>query len=193
METLDATAQAMGHSIDKLVYDFLLKIGEDPERDGLKGTPSRVTRSWVERTNGYKQDPAEILSKNFEVSHDEMIVVRDIDFYSTCEHHLLPFSGVAHVGYIPKSKVVGLSKLARLIECYAHRLQIQERMTQQIAHSINAVLDVQGVGVIIEAQHLCMQCRGVKKEKAVMVTSCLRGSMKEDPRARAEFLELCRG
>lgn len=172
------------------VKTLLEFIGEDPSRDGLIETPKRVLKAWKEITEGYNQNPEEILAKTFDVTSDEMIFVKNIRFHSTCEHHLLPFSGYATVAYIPESRVVGLSKLARLVECFAKRLQVQERMTSQIADSIEQVLKAKGVGVMIEAHHSCMGCRGIKKEGATMVTSALRGCLKTEHDARAEFLTI---
>lgn len=168
---------------------FLL-LGEDVTRDGLDETPDRVLRAFREQTKGYSQSPASILATEFEQSYDEMIVLREIDFYSLCEHHLLPFYGHATVGYIPNPErgVVGLSKLARLVDCFANRLQIQERLTEQIAQAIETHLGAKGVGVIIDATHQCMTCRGVKKSHARMTTSALKGVIYSDQRARSEFL-----
>lgn len=174
--------------------EVLLAIGEDPDREGLRDTPDRVIRSWTEIYAGYGQDPASILATTFEDvnGYDEMILLRDIPFHSNCEHHMLPFNGKAHVAYLPKDRVVGLSKLARLVECFARRLQIQERMTRDIAEAIMTHLQPFGAGVVIEANHGCMVCRGVKKENAVMVTSTLLGDFK-NPATRAEFMALIRG
>lgn len=165
-------------------------IGEDPLRDGLADTPSRVVKAWREMTAGYDDDPAEILSRTFEETSDEMIILRGISFYSTCEHHLLPFYGEAQVGYLP-GRVVGISKLARLVNCFARRLQIQERMTRQIAEAVETHLEAKGVGVVIRAHHLCMGCRGVKQEETEMVTSSMLGKLRNDASSRAEFLRLC--
>ena len=173
------------------VVTLLQYIGEDPERDGLAGTPERVVRAWREMTAGYAEDPAEILSRTFEETSDEMIVLRGITFHSMCEHHLLPFQGTAAVGYLP-GKVVGISKLARLVHCFARRLQIQERMTRQIADAVQQHLGARGVGVIVRAQHLCMACRGVRQEETEMVTSAMLGTLRSDATSRAEFLGLCR-
>jgi GTP cyclohydrolase I len=164
-------------------------LGEDVGRDGLKETPSRVAKSLRELTEGYQQDAALILSKVFEVDYDEMVVLNGIEFWSLCEHHLLPFHGTASVGYIPNGKVVGISKLARLVHCYSRRLQLQEKLTSQIAHAIDDTLKPQGVGVLIKATHLCMALRGVKTP-ANMVTSCLLGAMRNEPETRSEFLKL---
>jgi len=164
-------------------------IGEEPERDGLRDTPARVVKAWREMTAGYAEDPAEILSRTFEESSDEMIILRGISFYSTCEHHMLPFYGTAVVGYLP-GRVVGISKLARLVECFAKRLQIQERMTRQIAEAVETHLDARGVGVVLRAHHLCMGCRGVRQEETEMVTSSMLGTLRTDATSRAEFLRL---
>jgi GTP cyclohydrolase I len=167
--------------------------GEDPDREGLLDTPDRVVRSWGEIFAGYDHSPEEILSTTFgDVNgYSEMILLRDINFFSTCEHHMLPFMGVAHVAYLPAERVVGLSKLARLVDCFAKRLQIQERMTRDIAKAIMLHLKPQGCGVVIEATHGCMVCRGVKKEGATMVTSSLEGDF-HHPATRAEFMALIR-
>jgi len=189
-------------SADDIVVRLLQYIGEDPNRDGLKDTPKRVLKAWKELTVGYSQDPGDILEKSFEIHrYDQVIACSWIEFYSMCEHHMLPFSGYAHVGYlpaegdvnnVPKSmpKVVGLSKLARLVECYARRLQVQERMTEDIAHSLEEHLKPRGVAVVIQAKHLCMACRGVEKHKSVMVTSAMRGVFRDIGPARAEFFQL---
>lgn len=175
------------------VRELLQFIGEDPAREGLVETPSRVIRMYSEIFSGYRQDPYEILSKTFEdENHEELVIVRDIEFFSHCEHHMVPFFGKAHVGYIPSGAVVGLSKIARLVECYARRLQVQERMTTQIANAIDEVLKPQGVMVVIEATHMCMKMRGVKNPCADTVTSAVRGVFKNEAEARAEFLSLIR-
>jgi GTP cyclohydrolase I len=167
-------------------------LGEDPERQGLLETPMRVSKAWEELTAGYGMEPSKILATQFEMEeYDQMILLRDIEFFSVCEHHLLPFFGRAHVAYIPANKkVVGLSKLARLVECYAKRFQIQERMTSQIGDSIQKILHPLGVGVIVQAQHTCMLARGISKQKAEMVTSYLSGVFR-DGTVRSEFLGLC--
>jgi len=165
-------------------------IGEDPTREGLRETPRRVISALKEFTEGYRQDPSEILGKTFEEPYDEMVVVREIEFSSLCEHHLLPFMGHATVAYIPKTRVVGLSKIARLVHCFAKRLQIQERMTQQIANAITEALDPQGVAVMIRSKHLCMTLRGVENN-GQMVTSCLLGFFRDKQETRAEFLRFC--
>jgi GTP cyclohydrolase IA len=176
---------------EEAVATLLRFIGEDTGRDGLLDTPSRVVRAWREMTAGYGDDPAEILSRTFEESSDEMIVLRGITFYSVCEHHLLPFYGSASVGYLP-GRVVGISKLARLVNCFARRLQIQERMTRQIAEAVEQHLDARGVGVVIRAHHLCMGCRGVRQEETEMVTSSMLGTLRSDATSRAEFFRLCK-
>lgn len=162
---------------ETMVQGILYSIGENPKRDGLKDTPARVVRSWETLFGGYKQDPAKILERRFKSDYNQMIVVKDIELFSTCEHHMLPFFGKAHVAYLPSDagQIVGLSKIARLVECFARRLQIQERLTEQIADAIVKHLDVRGVGVIVEAKHMCMVARGVQKQNAAMVTSALRG------------------
>lgn len=175
---------------EDVVVRLLEYIGENPLRDGLKETPGRVLRAWKELTAGYREDPKKILAKRFPVTYDEMVVVRGIRFTSICEHHLLPFTGTATVGYIPKDTVCGLSKLARLVLCFARRLQIQEGMTRQIADAIQNELDPHGVGVVVRARHSCMGCRGVLQPDAEMVTSAMLGRMRESAAARAEFLGL---
>ena len=176
------------------VVRLLEHIGEDPNREGLLDTPKRVAKAMREMTVGYDDDPAVILGTTFDVSCDEMIVLDGIEFVSLCEHHLLPFTGTATVGYVPgeSQRVVGLSKLARLVECYARRLQVQERMTSQIVEAIEQHLSPLGAGVVVRAHHHCMGCRGVRKQSAVMVTSALVGNMRNDPTMRAEFLSLTR-
>lgn len=172
------------------VRTLLRWAGDDPDREGLLGTPDRVARAYEEFFAGYEADPIDMLSRTFEETdgYDEMVLLRDIDFQSHCEHHMVPIIGVAHVAYIPKSRVVGISKLARIVEAFAKRLQIQERFTMQIANSINDVLQPIGVGVVIEAQHQCMTTRGVNKPGVAMVTSCMLGTFREDPATRSEFL-----
>ncbi len=172
------------------VTALLRLIGEDPQRDGLRDTPGRVVKALLEMTGGYDESPADILSTTFAEHSDELIVLRGIDFHSICEHHLLPFQGVAHVGYLP-GKVVGISKLARLVHCFARRLQIQERMTQQIARAVETHLEAGGVGVIVTAHHLCMGCRGVKLPATQLVTSAMLGTLRNSAETRSEFLRLC--
>lgn len=168
------------------VRTLLRFVGDDPERDGLLDTPARVARALRELTAGYDEDPAEILSRTFEETSDEMIVLRGISFHSTCEHHLLPFHGEATVAYLP-GKVVGLSKLARLVECFARRLQIQERLTREIADAVETHLEARGAAVLVRAHHLCMECRGVRQQNSEMITSAMRGVFRDDTQARGEF------
>lgn len=170
------------------VVRLLNFVGEDPHREGLRGTPGRVTRALSEMTAGYQLDPADVLRTVFTEAHDQMVVLEAIDFTSLCEHHLLPFTGTATVGYVPRQRVVGLSKLARLVECFAARLQLQERLTDQIAGALMEHLAPAGAGAVVRARHSCMGCRGVRKPGAVMTTQSLRGSLLEDAATRAEFL-----
>ena len=175
----------------RLVHRQLELVGENPERDGLKRTPLRVAKSWAFLTQGYQKDPKDVLNGAlFEAKSDEMVIVKDIDFYSLCEHHLLPFFGKCHVAYLPTDRVIGLSKLPRLVEVFARRLQVQERMTHEIASTIDELIKPQGVGVIVEGQHLCMMMRGVEKQNSVMTTSCMLGAFRERPSTRTEFLSL---
>ena len=179
--------------IAELVRQMLVEVGEDPEREGLRRTPERFEKALRYLTSGYAQDPEKLLNgAMFSVSYDEMVVVKDIEVYSLCEHHLLPFFGKCHVAYIPNKKVVGLSKVARLVNMYARRLQIQERMTSQIAEAISEKISPEGVGVIIEARHLCMQMRGVEKQHGQAVTSAMLGSFRHNKQTRDEFLSLVR-
>lgn len=163
--------------------------GDDPGREGLQETPYRVIKAYLEHTEGYRGDPAEHLRKTFDVAHDELVLVKDIQFHSLCEHHFAPFFGVAHVGYIPKNKITGLSKVARMVDGFARRFQVQERMTNQIADSIEKELQPQGVMVVIQGKHMCMCGRGIKKTSSSTITSAVRGVFRE-PAARQEFLEL---
>jgi len=166
-------------------------VGEDPKREGLLKTPSRVAKAWSFLTEGYHQDPKEILSQAlFTTSNDEMVVVRDIEFYSTCEHHMLPIIGRAHVAYIPDGKVVGLSKIPRIVNVFARRLQIQEQMTEQIADAISESINPKGVAVVLHARHMCMEMRGVEKINSTTVSSALRGLFKSDQRTRSEFYNI---
>jgi len=174
-----------------LIEKLLLHIGEDPQRQGLERTPERVARMWAELTEGYRVNPEALVNDAlFDVSYDEMVVVRDIELYSMCEHHLLPFYGYAHVAYIPNGRVLGLSKIPRVVEMYSRRLQVQERLTEQIAQFLDDLLHPQGVAVVIEAAHMCAMMRGVKKANARMVTSAMRGIFKTSARTRSEFLSL---
>lgn len=191
--TLDKTASD-AELAKACVRNILQFIGENPDREGLLDTPKRVVKSWKELFGGYKQSPQEILSTVFEDgSCDEMVILKDIEFSSTCEHHMLPFIGKAHVGYLPAGRVVGLSKLARLVDCFAKRLQIQEKMTQEIAQSVKTHLKPLGVAVVIEAHHQCMSCRGVGKKNTTMITSAMEGHFRGDPAVRAEFLAFIKG
>jgi GTP cyclohydrolase IA len=181
-------------NIADLVRQMIAQLGEDPGREGLRRTPERFEKALRFLTSGYRQDPAKILNgAMFSVTYDEMVVVKDIEVYSLCEHHLLPFFGKCHVAYIPNKKVVGLSKIARLVNMYARRLQIQERLTSQIAKTIEEQLNPQGVGVIVEARHLCMVMRGVEKQNSAAMTSAMLGVFRESKQTRDEFLSLIRG
>jgi GTP cyclohydrolase IA len=174
----------------KLIFDLLKAVGENPDREGLKNTPDRVARMYAELLSGYSQEPGMIVNNAlFHVNYDEMVLVRDIEFYSLCEHHLLPFVGRAHVAYIPNGKVIGLSKIPRIVDMYARRLQIQERMTREIADFINETLEPHGVAVVVEAMHLCAMMRGVKKHDARMTTSAMFGSFRANMATRQEFLD----
>jgi GTP cyclohydrolase I len=172
------------------IRSILESVGEDPERDGLKNTPLRVARMYEEILQGYHADPTTLINGAlFEVAYDEMVVVKDIEYYSLCEHHMLPFYGVAHVAYIPRGKVLGLSKIPRVVDMFARRLQVQERMTRQIADFLDEVLHPRGVAVVVEGAHLCSMMRGVRKANARMVTSAVLGGFKTDARTRSEFFE----
>jgi GTP cyclohydrolase IA len=180
-----------GAELEAAVRTLLSEIGEEPTRDGLIGTPERVRRMYAELTQGYRTDPDALINRAcFEVDYDEMVVVRDIEFYSLCEHHLLPFYGRAHVGYLPRGKVIGLSKIPRIVDMYAHRLQVQERLTQQVAGFLMERLEPKGVACVVEASHLCTMMRGVRKQQATMVTSAMLGTFRRDPKTRGEFLTL---
>jgi GTP cyclohydrolase IA len=186
--------EAREGAIADLVRRMLAEIGEDPNREGLRQTPERFEKALRYLTSGYRQDPEKVLNgAMFSVGYDEMVVVKDIEVYSLCEHHLLPFFGKCHVAYIPNKKVVGLSKIARLVNMYARRLQVQERLTNQIATTIQERLSPLGVGVIIEARHLCMVMRGVEKQNSAAVTSAMLGAFRENKQTRDEFLSLIRG
>jgi GTP cyclohydrolase I len=174
-----------------LVREMITELGENPDRDGLQRTPQRVAQAFAELTQGYSADPQEILKGAlFDVTYDEMVIVKDIEMFSLCEHHLLPFFGKVHVAYIPRRKVVGLSKIARLVEIFARRLQVQERLTNQIAETLQQAVDPLGVGVVIEARHLCMMMRGVEKQHSSAVTSAMLGAFRENLQTREEFLSL---
>jgi GTP cyclohydrolase I len=176
------------------VRELLIAVGEDPDRDGLLETPARVARAYAEIFSGLRQQPEEVLSTTFDLSHDELVLVKDIEVYSTCEHHLVPFHGVAHVGYIPnpQGRITGLSKLARLVEVYAKRPQVQERLTTQVADALQRILEPQGVIVVIECEHLCMSMRGIRKPGARTVTSAVRGQLR-DVATRNEAMSLILG
>lgn len=179
--------------MEKIINDLLLKIGEDPNREGLIKTPARVKASLEYLTRGYKMDLDKVVNGAlFDAVSDDMVIVRDIEFFSLCEHHLLPFFGKCHVGYIPQKKVIGVSKVARIVDMFSRRLQIQERLTHEIAQSLLDVLDCEGVGVVMEAHHLCMQMRGVEKQHSVMTTSAMLGSFRRELATRNEFTRLIR-
>jgi len=179
--------------IERLVRDLLKEIGEDPTREGLEKTPVRVAKAWEYLTSGYRQDVHDVLNEAlFTEEYDEMVVVKDIDYFSLCEHHMLPFFGKAHIAYMPSRKIVGLSKIPRLVEMYSRRLQVQERLTTQIAHTINDVLQPRGVAVVVEGLHLCMLMRGVEKQNSKAVTSAMLGAFRDNAGTRAEFMELIR-
>jgi GTP cyclohydrolase I len=191
MRSLPKCGAAKLARMEETFRNLLEAIGEDPQREGLLRTPSRAARAFEFLTNGYRQDLDEIVNKAvFSSEASEIILVKDIELYSMCEHHLLPFIGRAHVAYIPNGKVIGLSKIARIVDVFARRLQIQEQLTVQIADALMKCLEPSGVGVVVEAKHLCMMMRGVEKQNSVMKTSCLLGSFKEDARTRSEFLSL---
>ena len=174
----------------KIIFNLLKVVGENPDREGLKNTPDRVARMYAELLSGYTEEPARIINGAlFHISYDEMVLVRDIEFYSLCEHHMLPFFGRAHVAYIPAGKVIGLSKIPRIVDLYARRLQIQEQMTRQIADFIQEALEPQGVAVVVEAMHLCSMMRGVKKHDARVTTSAMHGSFRANLATRQEFLD----
>ena len=183
-----------GATFEALVEEMLRRVGEDPGREGLRKTPERVAKALTWMTRGYTMDPVDLVRKAmFAEAHESMVLVRDIDLYSLCEHHMLPFFGKAHVAYIPSGNIVGLSKVARLVDVFARRLQVQERLTDQIADSMQATLQPAGVGVVIEAYHLCMMMRGVEKQHSKTVTSAVRGVFRDDARTRDEFLRLVHG
>jgi GTP cyclohydrolase I len=181
--------------IEKAVREILIAVGEDPDRDGLVDTPARVARTYAEQLAGMRQRPEDVLTTVFDADHDEMVIVKDIEVYSLCEHHLVPFHGVAHVGYTPNAKgqITGLSKLARLVDVYARRPQVQERMTSQVADALMEVLKPRGVIVVVEAEHLCMTMRGVRKPGAKTLTSAVRGDFRDEPSTRAEAMSLILG
>jgi GTP cyclohydrolase I len=181
--------QEPGGSIQNAVHDILLNIGETPEREGLLKTPERVARMYAEITEGYRTDPVKLVNGAlFDVDYKEMVIVKDIEFYSLCEHHMLPFFGHAHVAYIPNGKIIGLSKIPRIVEMYARRLQVQERLTTQIADFLQEVLAPKGIAVVVEGAHMCAMMRGVKKSETNMVTRAMRGVFESDAELRSEFL-----
>ena len=177
--------------IESLARDLLVEIGEDVSRDGLLKTPTRVAKAWTDLTSGYQTDVDELLNDAlFDVTYDEMVIVKDIEIFSLCEHHLLPFFGKMHVAYIPRNRVIGLSKVARVADMFARRLQVQERLTNQVAETIQKAIDPVGVGVVCEARHLCMMMRGVEKQHSATITSSMLGDFRDNPKTREEFLSL---
>jgi len=192
MQTILEPQSLAGTSLQALMREMLVHLGEDPERDGLRDTPERMERSMQYLTKGYQEDPDEILlDAMFDVAYDEMVIVKDIEMFSLCEHHLLPFFGKVHVAYIPNGKVIGLSKIPRLVDVFARRLQVQERLTTQIADAIESAIRPQGVGVVVEARHLCMMMRGVEKQHSATITSSMLGNFR-NKETRDEFLALIR-
>jgi GTP cyclohydrolase I len=186
------SSELSGASFESLVNEMIRRLGDDPDREGLKKTPERVSKSMAFLTSGYNLDPKDVVSDAlFEDSHRDMVMVKDIDMYSLCEHHLLPFFGKVHIAYIPKGKIIGLSKTARLVEVFSRRFQVQERLTEQIVQAIDELVEPEGAGVVIEAHHLCMMMRGVQKQNSKTITSAVRGSFLEDQMTRNEFLRLC--
>jgi GTP cyclohydrolase I len=193
MKPTTEPATVISASFEDLVREMLVRLGEDPERDGLTRTPERVKQAMHFLTRGYKEDPEALLKKAlFTVTYDEMVIVKDVEMFSLCEHHMLPFFGKVHIAYIPNGRVIGLSKIPRLIDIFARRLQIQERLTTQIAETIQRTIQPQGVGVVIEARHLCMMMRGVEKQHSAAVTSSMLGCFREEQETRNEFLSLIR-
>ncbi|MGD0599797.1 MAG: GTP cyclohydrolase I FolE [Terriglobales bacterium] len=189
----DLSTTLTSATYEELVREMLVRLGEDPDREGLSHTPARVEKAMRFLVKGYKDDPEALLRKAlFTVGYDEMVIVKDIEMFSLCEHHLLPFFGKVHVAYIPNGKVIGLSKIPRLIDAFSRRLQIQERLTTQIAEAIQNAIEPQGVGVVIEARHLCMMMRGVEKQHSSAVTSSMLGSFRSEEETRTEFLSLIR-
>jgi GTP cyclohydrolase IA len=193
MKAITEPSTLTSASFEDLVREMIVRLGEEPDREGLARTPQRVHKAMQYLTKGYQEDPEALLRKAlFTVSYDEMVIVKDIEMFSLCEHHLLPFFGKVHVAYIPNGKVVGLSKIPRLIEVFARRLQIQERLTTQIAETIQKAIEPQGVGVVIEARHLCMMMRGIEKQHSAAVTSSMLGCFRNEEETRTEFLSLIR-
>jgi GTP cyclohydrolase I len=190
-EATSREGQSANQRVEQLVGELLAELGEDPRREGLLNTPQRVRRSLAFLTEGYTQNVYEVLGDAvFEEAYDEMVVVRDIEMYSMCEHHMLPFYGKCHIAYIPNGKIVGLSKLPRIVDVFSRRLQVQERLTTQIAHALAELLEPHGVAVVTEAYHLCMMMRGVQKQNSSTVASCMLGAFREDSKTRQEFLNL---
>ncbi len=193
MKSTSQPATLTSATYEELVREMIIRLGEDPDREGLARTPERVEKAMQFLVKGYKEDPAVLLREAlFTVSYDEMVIVKDIEMFSLCEHHLLPFFGKVHVAYIPNGKVIGLSKIPRLIDAFSRRLQIQERLTTQIAEAIQNAIEPQGVGVVIEARHLCMMMRGVEKQHSSAVTSSMLGCFRSEEETRTEFLSLIR-
>ena len=193
MKSTTQPATLTSASYEELVREMLIRLGEDPDREGLTRTPERVHKAYEFLTRGYKEDPEALLRKAlFTVTYDEMVIVKDVEMFSLCEHHMLPFFGKVHVAYIPNGKVIGLSKLPRLVDVFARRLQVQERLTTQIAETIQNAINPQGVGVVVEARHLCMMMRGVEKQHSSAVTSSMLGCFRQEQETREEFLSLIR-
>lgn len=193
MKPTAETTTLTSATYEELVREMIVRLGEDPDREGLTRTPARVAKAMQFLVKGYKDDPAALLKKAlFTVNYDEMVIVKDIEMFSLCEHHMLPFFGKVHVAYIPNGKVIGLSKIPRLIEAFSRRLQIQERLTTEIAEAIQSAIEPQGVGVVIEARHLCMMMRGVEKQHSAAVTSSMLGCFRHGEETRTEFLSLIR-
>src|ERR1700704_339056 len=193
MKSTTQSTSLTSASYEDLVREMLVRLGEDPDREGLVRTPERVQKAYQFLTRGYKEDPEALLREAlFTVTYDEMVIVKDVEMFSLCEHHMLPFFGKVHVAYIPNGKVIGLSKIPRLIEIFSRRLQIQERLTTQIAETIQKTIEPQGVGVVIEARHLCMMMRGVEKQHSAAVTSSMLGCFRQEQETRTEFLSLIR-
>lgn len=184
----------MSDRLAELYREILKELGEDPDREGLAKSPARAAQALRDFTRGYRQDVATVLNQAiFSEEYDDMVIVRDIEMYSLCEHHLVPFFGTVSVGYLPQGKILGLSKIARLVEMFSRRLQVQERLTHQIAHALEDAVQPRGVAVVVEAKHLCMMSRGVEKQQSSMITSCVLGAFREVPATRKEFMDLLRG
>jgi GTP cyclohydrolase I len=193
MKTKTLTRELSKATLEQLMREVLLRLGEDPQRDGLIKTPERADKALQFLTRGHKENPKKILQGAlFDVSYDQMVIVKDIEMFSLCEHHLLPFIGKVHIAYLPKGKVIGLSKMARLVDVFARRLQVQERLTTQIAETIQEAINPLGVGVVVEARHLCMMMRGVEKQHSSAITSAMLGAFRDEQETREEFLSLIR-